>query len=200
VVRKHAAPLAAALVLAFATAPALAQRDRGEAEVERLIEQLQPGTTRGIRVPAEPAPARPATDAPKDRIAAPARPASPPRAQTTAPDGVPAVSITVLFATGSATLTPQAERDLDALGRALASAQLAPYRFRVEGHTDTVGSRAFNDRLGMERARVVAAALAARGVAPLSMQLASRGELEPVVETADEVDEPRNRRVEVWIR
>lgn len=104
----------------------------------------------------------------------------------------------VNFESNTTRVTRESARRLDELVERL-TRWPAP-ELQIIGHTDTVGTRAFNERLAMERARVVAAALAARGVASLSMQLDSRGEREPVVETADEVDEPRNRRVEVWVR
>ena len=52
------------------------------------------------------------------------------------------MNLSVQFRTGSAELTPAARRTLDELGKALSDAQLAPYRFRIEGHTDTVMPRA----------------------------------------------------------
>lgn len=200
-VRKLAAPLGAALVLALAM-PAAAQRDRsGEGEVQRLIDQLQPGgATRGIRVPGEPAPARPDAAGPQERMAVPVRPAPPRPAPTTttAPQGVPAVSLTVLFATGSAALTPQAERELDALGRALSSPQLAPYRFRIEGHTDTVGAREMNQALSEQRAAAVRQFLVQRyGVQPERLDAVGVGEDQPLIRTPDETPERRNRRVQV---
>ena len=44
---------------------------------------------------------------------------------------------------------------LDALGKALSSADLANYRFRIEGHTDTVGSKEYNRSLSERRAEAV---------------------------------------------
>ena len=52
----------------------------------------------------------------------------------------PAVSLNIQFATGSADLTPQATHALDQLGQALSTSTLAAYHFRIEGHTDTVGT------------------------------------------------------------
>ena len=54
----------------------------------------------------------------------------------------PSVNLQVEFPTNSAELTPQARETLDKLGHALTSQDLASYRFRIEGHTDTVGSTA----------------------------------------------------------
>ncbi|RYJ00667.1 MAG: OmpA family protein, partial [Acetobacteraceae bacterium] len=138
--------LVAGALLVLEPAAAMAQRSQAESPSMRdLIQQLQP-QTRGIRMPSEQPGATPAGPpaAPPSRLAA-----------TTAPAGVSAASISVRFATGSAELTPAAARSLDALGQALSSQQLTPYRFRIEGHTDTVGSAELNRSLSERRAMTV---------------------------------------------
>lgn len=70
----------------------------------------------------------------------------------------------------------------------------------VVGHTDTVGDKAYNDRLSLERARAVAKLLVAGGVDPSILEVASHGKDNPLVPTGDQVAEPRNRRVEVTVR
>ena len=70
----------------------------------------------------------------------------------------------------------------------------------VVGHTDTVGDRPYNNRLGLERARTVAALVVAEGVSRSSLEIASHGKDNPLVSTGDQVPEPRNRRVEVTVR
>lgn len=70
----------------------------------------------------------------------------------------------------------------------------------VTGHTDRMGSNDFNDRLSIERARVVRDAILSVGIRAAVLSVAGRGEREPVIPTRDEVPEPRNRRVEVKIR
>ncbi|GGG20986.1 hypothetical protein GCM10010964_06490 [Caldovatus sediminis] len=201
-------------------APARAQSDPAALQ---LIERLRPPDgapqTRGIRVPGAPAAtpqdaapaAAPAVGAPsaspagrKDEpagapvIAAPARPSAPQWADTTAPAGVPAVSITVTFATGSARLTPAAEAALAPLGRALNSPDLAPYRFRIEGHTDTVGSPAMNQALSERRANAVRDYLIQRfNVDPARLEAVGLGQTQLLVPTGDNVPEARNRRVQV---
>jgi outer membrane protein OmpA-like peptidoglycan-associated protein len=193
--------------------PAQAQRASSTGEVQRLIDQLNPGSgTRGIRLPADGAasspsgppsgqPSGPPAAAGQDRVAAPtAKPAQPRTAPpaTTAPAGVPSASITVLFPSGSAALTPEAARSIDPLGQALTSAALAPYRFRIEGHTDTVGSRESNQLLSEARALAVRNYLVQRyGVQPDRLEAIGLGEDQPLVATGDEMAERRNRRVQI---
>ena len=70
----------------------------------------------------------------------------------------------------------------------------------VIGHTDSVGAADANQRLGLRRAVRVGDLLRALGVDPAILDIASHGEGDPLVPTADEVAEPRNRRVEVTVR
>lgn len=66
-------------------------------------------------------------------------------------------------------------------------------RFRVYGHTDLVGSNAYNKALGLRRAKAVVAYFASQGISRSRLEaLASYGETRPVVQTAD--PEQRNRR------
>ena len=110
----------------------------------------------------------------------------------------PAVDETVLFVSGSAELTPDAKRSLDILGRALASPQLATARFRIEGHTDTVGTRASNLELSSRRAAAVAEFLShTYGIDLKRLQSVGVGQEQLQVPTGDQVNEPRNRRVRV---
>lgn len=170
-------------LLAGAPLGASAQRDREARATDQLIEQLRPADPRGIRLPSEP----PATPPPAS-TAANRRPAE--------PQGV--ASIRVRFATGSAALSPEAERNLDALGRALSSGALATYRFRIEGHTDRVGTNATNQDLSERRAAAVRDYLTAKhGIAATRLDTVGRGEDDPEVATADEIPDARNRRVRV---
>jgi outer membrane protein OmpA-like peptidoglycan-associated protein len=70
----------------------------------------------------------------------------------------------------------------------------------VVGHTDRVGNDAFNDALARQRAESVRVLLIQRGLAADSIVAVGRGRREPVVPTADGVAEPRNRRVEIFVR
>ena len=70
----------------------------------------------------------------------------------------------------------------------------------VIGHTDRVGTLARNDALSLQRAGRMRDELVKAGVDPARIRVEGRGEREPLVPTADEVAEPRNRRVEINIR
>ena len=70
----------------------------------------------------------------------------------------------------------------------------------VIGHTDRVGTLQFNDRLSLQRAERVRTELVKLGIDNSRIQVAGRGERELLVPTADEVPEPRNRRVEISVR
>ena len=67
----------------------------------------------------------------------------------------PAVSLEINFEFGSSTLTNDAKRQLHTLGQALNSRSLLDDKFLIEGHTDSVGSAEYNQRLSEKRARTV---------------------------------------------
>lgn len=70
----------------------------------------------------------------------------------------------------------------------------------IVGHTDRVGSLEANDALSLQRAGVVRDILLADGLSVVHIDVAGRGEREPLVVTDDEVSEARNRRVEIIVR
>ena len=66
-----------------------------------------------------------------------------------------AVSLEVYFEFGRASITKRARRQLTALGQALSSPELTGHRYLVAGHTDAVGSDAYNVDLSRRRAMAV---------------------------------------------
>jgi hypothetical protein len=77
--------------------------------------------------------------------------------------------------------------------------QTGAAQIEVIGHTDTVGSADYNLELSQRRAEAVANELIALGVPATDIATIGRGEEDLLVPTADGVDEPRNRRVEIVV-
>ncbi len=70
----------------------------------------------------------------------------------------------------------------------------------VVGHTDLVGTEAYNASLSSRRANHVRDLLVSSGIKPKTLFVSSYGKARPLVPTKDQVPEPRNRRVEVIVR
>lgn len=71
--------------------------------------------------------------------------------------------------------------------------QFPEVRFRVYGHTDLVGSPAYNKRLGMKRAQTVVSYLVSQGISRSRLEaVVSFGETQPIIATTER--ERRNRR------
>ena len=194
------------LFVAMVTSPpsAVAQTDPA---TQRLIDQLRfSNATRGMVRPQpgavvtepQPSPAIDQASAVRPAVTPPAARAATPRPTTTAPAGVPAVSLTINFSSGSAMLTPSAMEQLNRVGRALSSADLLPYRFRIEGHTDTVGPAEDNRVLSERRANAVRDYLTERfGISTDRLVTEGLGESRLLVPTADETPQLQNRRVQL---
>ncbi len=110
----------------------------------------------------------------------------------------PPVSYTLNFLEGRDEYTPESRQTAETVLRELAKRPAA--EITVIGHTDRVGALEYNDKLSLQRAERVRTDFIKRGVAERSINVAGRGEREPLVATADEVAEARNRRVEINIR
>lgn len=110
----------------------------------------------------------------------------------------PARSFTLYFIEGTTDLVATSEDALTGLFEDLAR-RAAP-EITIIGHTDRVGSVTDNDQLALERAIAVRSWLIDQDVDPSFMDVAGRGEREPLVATADGVEEAQNRRVEVNVR
>ncbi|WP_293678130.1 OmpA family protein [uncultured Phenylobacterium sp.] len=104
------------------------------------------------------------------------------------------------FETGKVVVADRSREDLARL-LALWSRVGPVSEMQITGHTDTVGGREENDRLSRERAEAVLEAMRNQGfVFEGNSRATGRGERDLLVKTADEVDEPENRRVEITVR
>jgi outer membrane protein OmpA-like peptidoglycan-associated protein len=106
----------------------------------------------------------------------------------------------VTFATDSAAIEAGQVGKLEGSYRLVSEAlvrhrDLGPIKLFIAGHTDTVGASAYNLQLSQRRARAIAGWFRKRGLkVPIFYE--GFGESALRVATADETDEPRNRRVD----
>jgi iron complex outermembrane recepter protein len=104
-------------------------------------------------------------------------------------------SYLVFFDFNKSDLTPQA---VSIVNQAAANAGPAKVtQLTVTGHTDTVGSDAYNMRLSRRRAESVAAQLEKDGIPSSEIEIVAKGKRDLLVPTADGVKEPQNRRVQI---
>lgn len=75
--------------------------------------------------------------------------------------------------------------------------QYPALRVRLEGHTDRVGTDAYNQKLSLGRAQAVKAALLAQGITGQRIEVAAFGATRPVASNDTDEGRAQNRRVEV---
>lgn len=137
--------------------------------------------TFGIRYALAPA------DAP---YVAPPAPSAPPPAA-----GGPPRQFIVFFGFNKYTLTSEAQR---VISEAVSSAKEGgSASILITGHTDTVGSNSYNQRLSVRRSNTVRAEMVRQGIPNGAITSTGRGETELLVQTADGVKEPQNRRATI---
>jgi outer membrane protein OmpA-like peptidoglycan-associated protein len=109
-----------------------------------------------------------------------------------------AVSFTLYFVEGKDEFTEESKRIVESVFSEIARRPVPDVV--VIGHTDALGSDQLNDALAQQRAETVRVELIRRGIPPGSIQAFGRGKREPLYPTPDGVAEPRNRRVEIFVR
>ena len=100
----------------------------------------------------------------------------------------------IYFKTGSAELDRESEPLLNT-GADIAK-RCPSVKFDVDGHTDSTGSKSFNQKLSEERAKSVVDYLTAKGVAPARIRSAGYGDTRPVAPNNSEANRAKNRRIE----
>ena len=135
-----------------------------------------------------PTPATPMSEADVRRIFGDALSALPPAAQR----------FTLYFRFESDELTAESRSTVREILQAIKDHPVP--ELLVVGHTDTTGASAANYDLGRKRAEVVRLFLISAGLDASAIAVASHGESDLLVPTADDVSEPRNRRVDISVR
>jgi OOP family OmpA-OmpF porin len=126
-----------------------------------------------------------------------AAPAAPPPEAAPAPAPAPQTYIIegVHFAFDSDRLNPSAQGTLDQAADGLRNQPAIPYE--VGGHTDSVGSNAYNQDLSQRRAQSVYEYLVSHGVSAGQLSTRGYGETQPVATNETPAGRAENRRVEI---
>ncbi|WP_020178718.1 OmpA family protein [Methylopila sp. M107] len=181
--------------------PAAAQTVSSETIVNKL--QPKPAQTRGLTRSFGPAAAAPAVS-PEDKAflqnLAPTRGLKQFErekvAEIVAKQDLPKIDIQITFDYDSDHIRPSSIPDVNELGKALVSAQLANARLLLNGHTDAAGSPDYNQALSERRAKAIGAYLTARfGIGPERLIAIGYGK-ERLKNSAEPLAE-ENRRVEI---
>jgi outer membrane protein OmpA-like peptidoglycan-associated protein len=111
---------------------------------------------------------------------------------------IPPKTYTLYFVADSNELVPDSRAQFEAVFAEIARRKAS--EIVVTGHTDTMGTLEYNDRLSLARAKAVSKLFIDRGLPADSVIAVGRGERELLVQTKDQVPEPQNRRVEITVR
>lgn len=103
----------------------------------------------------------------------------------------------LLFDFGKANLKASNISDLQKLAETLK--QYPNTELLIVGHTDNVGSDAFNKKLSKKRAAAVSTQLKSSGITKTRLSVQGKGENQPVVSNETENNRAQNRRVEIAI-
>ena len=106
-------------------------------------------------------------------------------------------SSAILFDVGKANLKPQSEADLSEFAGVLA--KYPDTDLVIEGHTDSTGKKATNEKLSTARAESVATFLGSKGVAAGRIKSLGLADTQPVGDNATDAGRTQNRRVQIKI-
>jgi outer membrane protein OmpA-like peptidoglycan-associated protein len=103
----------------------------------------------------------------------------------------------ILFPFNSTEILPDGKQNLQQLASSLDKYPNSD--ILIVGHTDSVGTDAYNMDLSQRRAQAASAYLQSLGVPASRLQTAGRGEAEPIASNDTDEGRQRNRRVEIAI-
>lgn len=131
--------------------------------------------------------------APDEEPAPPPAPPAPPPAPPPPPPEVK--HFIIFFGFNKCNITSEAD---GVLAQAAATAKSSgAASISIVGHTDTVGSNKYNQKLSVCRANAAKSNLVAKGIPEGSVTAIGKGETELMVQTGDNVKEPQNRRATI---
>jgi OOP family OmpA-OmpF porin len=130
-------------------------------------------------------------------VPAPAPPPPPPPPPPAPTSEKVTFAADAVFDFGKSTLKPEARAKLDDLVAKTAGVNLEV--IIAVGHTDNVGSDAFNQKLSVARAEAVKAHLTSKGIEKNRVYTEGKGEKQPVADNKTDEGRAKNRRVEIEV-
>ena len=147
-------------------------------------------------VPKKPAPPAPApVVAPPPPPAPPARPAPPPAPKPVSEKVTMAADAHFDF--DKAVLKPEGKAKLDDLVGKLKAVNVEV--IIAIGHTDSIGSNAYNKKLSLRRADAVKAYMVSKGIEANRIYTEGKGETQPIADNKTKEGRAKNRRVEIEV-
>ena len=141
--------------------------------------------------------------APAPAAAAPAATPAPAAKPAPAPAPAPAVATKVTYAADAffdfdkSVLKPEGKAKLDDLVSKVKGINLEV--IIAVGHTDSVGSDAYNQKLSVRRSEAVKAYLVSKGIEKNRVYTEGKGEKQPVADNKTKEGRAKNRRVEIEV-
>jgi OOP family OmpA-OmpF porin len=139
---------------------------------------------------------------PAPRVAPPPPPPPPAKPAPAKPKPKPVaekvtLAADVLFDFDKSVLKPEGKNKLDDLASKVRAINLEVVI--AIGHTDSIGSDAYNQKLSVRRAESVKAYLVSKGVEPNRIYTEGKGEKQPVASNKTKEGRQKNRRVEIEV-
>jgi outer membrane protein OmpA-like peptidoglycan-associated protein len=100
----------------------------------------------------------------------------------------------ITFDVGKSTIKPESMGEINRIAKLMTDNP--DLKFSVEGHTDSTGSEATNQKLSDERSAAVVAKLVETGISKDRLQSAGKGQSSPIADNASDEGRAKNRRVE----
>jgi OmpA-OmpF porin, OOP family len=149
----------------------------------------------GVRAPAKPTPAEPARPSTPSSPASPSKPAEPARPAPSSVRQSVVIQADALFDFDKSVLRPDGKKSID---EALAKIQGTDVEMVIAtGHTDSIGTEQYNQRLSERRAKAVKDYLVSKGIPASKITTIGKGESQPVATNKTKEGRQKNRRVDI---
>jgi OOP family OmpA-OmpF porin len=152
----------------------------------------------GAEAPKPAAPAAPEAPAPAAAPAAPEAPAAPAKPAPTSVRQSVVIQADALFDFDKSVVRPDGKKSIDEALAKLSGVDLE--MVIATGHTDSIGTERYNQKLSERRAAAVKAYLVSKGIPASKITTIGKGETQPVATNKTAAGRQKNRRVDIEFR